>query len=104
MLKKSYTSVNLDCLYQQSEEPVQLGCLNGLFSQKSNGHFIFEETVRKTRDVRNAKLYEGSHFSMVRMKNGKYQLHSHVFSADELTDELRSQICEDIMKAFANIL
>ena len=74
MNKKTYTSTNLACVLQHSEEITNDQCLNGVISKASDG-FRFEEAIRKGRPPRNPKLYDGKFISMVKMQNGRYQCH-----------------------------
>ena len=74
MNKKTYTSTNLACVLQHSEEITNDQCLNGAISKTSDG-FRFEEAIRKGRPPRNPKLYDGKFISMVKMQNGRYQCH-----------------------------
>ena len=74
MNKKTYTSTNLTCVLQHSEEITNDQCLNGVISKTSDG-FRFEEAIRKGRPPRNPKLYDGKFISMVKMQNGHYQCH-----------------------------
>ena len=74
MNKKTYTSTNLACVLQHSEEITNDQCLNGVISKTSDG-FRFEEALRKGRPPRNPKLYDGKFISMVKMQNGRYQCH-----------------------------
>lgn len=74
MNKKTYTSTNLACVLQHSEEITNDQCLNGVISKTSDG-FRFEEAIRKGRPPRNPKLYDGKFISMVKKQNGRYQCH-----------------------------
>ena len=74
MNKNTYSSTNLSCTLQQDNEITSEKCLVGIISKTSNG-FLFEESVRKGRAPRNPKLFDGKYVSMVRMQNGKYQMH-----------------------------
>lgn len=74
MNKKTYTSTNLACVLQHSEEITNDQCLNGVISKTSDG-FRFEEAIRKGRPPRNSKLFDGKFISMVKMQNGRYQCH-----------------------------
>ena len=74
MTKKNYSNVNLTCSFQQVEEIENNQCLNGVFSKTTEG-FRFEEAAKGHRDKRNPKLFDGKYVSMVRMQNGRYQLH-----------------------------
>lgn len=74
MNKKTYTSTNLACVLQHSEDITNDQCLNGVISKTSDG-FRFEEAIRKGRPPRNPKLYDGKFISMVKKQNGRYQCH-----------------------------
>ena len=74
MNKKTYTSTNLACVLQHSEEITNDQCLNGVISKTADG-FPFEEALRKGRPPCNPKLYDGKFISMVKMQNGRYQCH-----------------------------
>jgi len=74
-MKKQYQNIDLNCSFQQSQDITENQCLSGLFSKNPDGTFSFEEVIPKIRDVRNAKLFDGQHLSLVRMKNGKIQIH-----------------------------
>lgn len=74
MNKKTYTSTNLSCTLQQDTEITNDKCHVGIISKTSDG-FRFEEAIRKGRPPRNPKLYDGKYVSMVRMQNGKFQMH-----------------------------
>ena len=78
MNKKTYTSTNLACVLQHSEEITNDQCLNGVISKTSDG-FRFEEAIRKGRPPRNPKLYDGKFISMVKMQNGRYHFHLKTF-------------------------
>jgi len=74
MQKKTYTATTLACVLQQTDEITTDTCLSGIISRTSDG-FRFEEAIRKGRPPRNPKLFDGKYVSMVRMQNGKYQMH-----------------------------
>jgi len=89
MKKTSYLGVNLDCITQTptttatsvatvTKQPANAldegQCLTGIISRTETG-FRFEEAIRKGRAPRNPKLFDGKFISMVRMLNGRYQLH-----------------------------
>lgn len=103
MIKKSYNAINLTCSLQQSEEITDNQCLSGLFTKNSDGTFTFEEVVPKVRDVRNAKLFDGKHISMVRMKNGRLQIHFKVIDTIEDPKDLAFQIFSEISTALTII-
>lgn len=74
MNKKTYTQTNLSCTLQQDTEISNDKFHVGIISKTSDG-FRFEEAIRKGRPPRNPKLYDGKYVSMVRMQNGKFQMH-----------------------------
>jgi len=103
-MKKLYQNINLNCSLQQSQDITENQCLSGLFSKNPDGTFTFEEVVPKIRDVRNAKLFDGQHLSLVRMKNGKIQIHFKLI--DTITDpqQLADSIYLEITKALNSII
>lgn len=74
MNRKQYENVSLTCLLQQAEEITSDNCPTGIISRTPEG-FRFEEAIRKGRAPRNSRLFDGQYLSMVRMRNGRYQLH-----------------------------
>lgn len=74
MNRKQYENVSLTCLLQQAEEITSDNCPTGIISRTPEG-FRFEEAIRKGRAPRNPRLFDGTYLSMVRMRNGRYQLH-----------------------------
>lgn len=74
MTKKTYPSTNLFCTLQHDKEISEDKCHVGIIS-KTAGGFLFEEAIRKGRPPRNPKLFDGKYISMVRLKNGRYQMH-----------------------------
>lgn len=74
MYKKIYDQTQLACLLQENAEMTPHKCLTGVLSQTAEG-FRFEEAIRKGRAPRNPKLFDGKYISMVRMQNGRYQIH-----------------------------
>ena len=74
MYKKIYDQTQLACLLQENTVMNPSKCLTGVLSQTPNG-FCFEEAIRKGRAPRNPKLFDGKYISMVRMQNGRYQIH-----------------------------
>lgn len=75
MQKKTYNDVQLNCVFQQVSELTDSVCLTGVISRNEGG-FRFEEEIKKGRCPRNPKLYDGEYVSLVRMVNGKYQMHA----------------------------
>ena len=74
MYKKIYDQTQLACLLQENAEMNPSKCLTGVLSQTPDV-FCFEEAIRKGRAPRNPKLFDGKYISMVRMQNGRYQIH-----------------------------
>lgn len=84
MNRKKYDNTSLTCIFQSTnpfdaESPSTLNpqpstVLAGIISRTPEG-FRFEEAIRKGRAPRNPKLFDGNYLSMVRMQNGRYQLH-----------------------------
>lgn len=74
MNRKKYDNTSLTCLLQNAEEITTENCPTGIISRTLEG-FRFEEAIRKGRAPRNPKLFDGNYLSMVRMQNGRYQLH-----------------------------
>lgn len=74
MNRKKYDNTSLTCLLQNAEEITTENCPTGIISRTPEG-FRFEEAIRKGRAPRNHKLFDGNYLSMVRMQNGRYQLH-----------------------------
>ena len=74
MNKITFSNTTLTCTFQKSDELLESQCLIGVFSKTPKG-FRFEEAIRKSRPPRNPKLYDGKFISMVKMQNGRYQLH-----------------------------
>ena len=75
MQKKTYSGIQLNCVFQNVTELDNSVCLTGIIS-RNNGGFRFEEEIKKGRPPRNPKLYDGKYVSLVRMVNGKYQMHA----------------------------
>ena len=110
MNKITYTPTTLDVLtqgspsdlsnYSNSSNPSSAlddgGCLSGIISKTSDG-FRFEEVIRKGRPPRNLKLFDGQYVSMVRMRNGRYQLHLKTmgddFNKETFAFNVYSEIC-----------
>ena len=75
MQKKTYNGIQLNCVFQNVTELTDSVCLTGIISRDKGG-FRFEEEIKKGRPPRNPKLYDGQYVSLVRMVNGKYQMHA----------------------------
>ena len=108
MQKKIFECIDLTCLLQDSNltpESAAHGInghnvINGMLSRSSDGGMLFQETITKKREVRNAKLFEGKYVSLVRRKDGYYYPLLKAFSATEVTDakqlafNIYSEVCE----------
>lgn len=84
MHKKVFKQINLTCVFQNTNNfgnatnansaivsqsnPV----INGMLSQDEEGGILFQENLPRKREIRNTKLYEGKHVSLVRRKDGLY--------------------------------
>ncbi|MBO4483210.1 MAG: hypothetical protein J5735_05270 [Prevotella sp.] len=71
MHKKLYSNTQLVCQLQTKKQLPETECLNGVISLTKNG-VLFQETIPRKRENRNGKLYEGTHVSIVRRKDGLY--------------------------------
>lgn len=102
MKKKTYSSVNLSCSFQQVEELTEDQCLNGVFSKTEDGKFCFEEAIKSQRPKRNPKLFDGNYCSLVHMQNGKYQIHMKTINASSVTDrqDLAFKVYSELLNAF----
>lgn len=79
MKKNSSLCVDLKTVMQNDTLLTEGKSYTGLLTRDGIDHFCFEETVRKRRNPRNPKLYDGNFISLVRMQNGKYQCHLKTF-------------------------
>jgi len=75
MKKLSFPNTDLSCVMQMVEVINPNECHTGIISRTDTG-FRFEEAIRKGRPPRNPKLYDGEYVSLVRMVNGKYEMHA----------------------------
>lgn len=101
MKKKIYSNVEVSCMFQQMEELTKEDCVEGVFS-RSEGGFLFEETVKETRRTRNPKLFKGEFCSLVHRKDGKYQIHMNTIDASKISDpgEQAFKVYSELLKAF----
>ena len=98
MQKKTYTPTTLACIMQQDSEITSDKCLNGIISKTTDG-FRFEEVLRKGRPPRNPKLFDGQYISMVRMQNGKYQIHMKTLADGFDREKLPYLVCNEMVNA-----
>ncbi len=75
MIKNTNFCVDLKTVMQTDSLLNEGQCYNGILTRDGESHFRFEEAARKGRPPRNPKLFDGKFVSMVRMQNGRYQLH-----------------------------
>lgn len=75
MIKNTNLCVDLKTVLQDDALLQEGKCYNGVLTRDGEDHFRFEESIRKGSAPRNPKLFDGKYLSMVRMQNGKYQLH-----------------------------
>lgn len=75
MIKNTNLCVDLKTVMQSDAILIEGQCYNGILTRDGESHFRFEEATRKGRPPRNPKLFDGKYVSMVRMQNGRYQLH-----------------------------
>lgn len=84
MVKNTNLCVDLKTVMQNDALLAEGKCYNGILTRDTEDHFRFEESIRQVRPARNPKLYDGKYVSLVRMQNGKYQMH--LKTLDEQTD------------------
>lgn len=98
MKNVKYPNVDLNCILQKADEITEKECLVGVIS-RNEGQFKFEEAIRKPRNPRNPKLYDGRIVSMVRMLNGKYQFHMKTLPADVNREDFPFEVYTEIREA-----
>ncbi len=104
MQKKTYNDIQLNCVFQNVTELTDSVCLTGVISRDKDG-FRFEEEIKKGRPPRNPKLYDGQYVSLVRMVNGKYQMHMKTLNASVIDDrrDLAFRVYSELLTAFSII-
>ena len=75
MIKNTILCVDLKTVMQTDSLLNEGQCYTGVLTRDGESHFRFEEAARKGRPPRNPKLFDGKFVSMVRMQNGRYQIH-----------------------------
>lgn len=98
MSQVTHTPTTLHCTLQPDHALSPEHCLNGILTQTADG-FLFEETIRKGRPPRNPKLFDGRYLSLVRMQNGRYQMHIKTMDPDIDPKELSIGICHEVLDA-----
>ena len=106
MEKNVFFCVDLTTILQD-DVVLSLGqCYRGALSRTSNNHYLFEELADVDRHGRrNPKLFKGKYLSMVRMQNGKYQVHMRTIDASTTIDhkELAAQVYGELIEALGAI-
>ena len=115
MNKKIFQNINLTCVFQNTnpnfgaENPSTLNhqpstVICGMLSPTEGG-VLFQETLPRRRDIRNARLYEGSHVSVVRRKDGFYYPLLKAFKPEEMQDKasLAFKIYSELSEALNSI-
>ena len=75
MIKNTNLCVDLKTVMQSDAILIEGQCYNGILTRDGESHSRCEEATRKGSPPRNPKLFDGKYVSMVRMQNGRYQLH-----------------------------
>ena len=124
MNKKVYRNINLTCVFQNTNPNFDnIGTtgstkprgtvgttesspkvISGMLSPTEGG-VLFQETLPRRRDIRNARLYEGSHVSVVRRKDGFYYPLLKAFKSQEMQDKasLAFTIYSELSEALSSI-
>jgi len=115
MQKKLFERINLTCVFQNTtafeategnvSSPAET-LFTGMLGPNPNGTgILFQETLPRRRDIRNAKIYEGEHVSLVRRKDGRYYPLLKAFRPEDVTDKstLAFRIYSEISEALNTI-
>lgn len=103
MKKQIIKKTTVTVILQNTKELTDNQCLNGVFSfDAKKNRVLFEEEIRKGRPPRNPKLYDGKYISLVRMQNGRYQLHLKTFNPLDCGDAnvLAFKVYSEMINAF----
>ena len=106
MERKRISNVELTTSMQETTCLVEGRCYRGVFSKVGEARYLFEEAVVTTRcEMRNSKLYEGRHISLVHRQNGRYQVHMRtILPVDqEEAQQLAFQVYDELVTAFKQI-
>lgn len=105
MNRKTYSGINLNCVLQHETEISETQCLTGIIS-RTDGGFRFEEEIKKGRPPRNPKLYDGRYISLVRMVNGRYQMHAKTMNLEKDFDPaaIAGGFYQDVINALSFIV
>ena len=81
MRKFTVTNTTIDIVTQQGDEVNQEKSLMGIISKTKSG-YKFEESIRKGRNPRSEKVYDGRYCSLFKRRNGKYQIYLKLMQLD----------------------
>lgn len=90
MHEQTFENIDFTCRTQAGMMDKKM-CYVGILSnngEENDGkvQFLFEETVRKAQTSLNPKLYDGEYLSLVRRKDGRYQIHLKMICPNACTD------------------
>lgn len=106
MHKTTYHNINLTCIFQDDQRDLETNSVrSGMLSLASDGGALFQEVLPRRRDVRNCRLYEGKHVSIVRRKDGRYYTLLKAYRPEDMRDKegLAYRIFVEIMEAFSSL-
>ena len=105
MNKKIFQNINLTCVFQNTSNPEPSTVLCGMLSNTADGNVLFQETLPRRRDIRNARLYQNDHLAVVRRKDGLYYPLLKAFKPEELADKatLAFKIYSELSEALNSI-
>lgn len=92
MHKKTFESINLTCVFQNTNNFGNANSssnvvVSGIISPTKEGGVLFQETMPRKRDIRNNRLYEGKLLNVVRRKDGCYYPFMKSFRPEEIEDK-----------------
>ena len=106
MTRKTIRNVELMTRMQETACLVEGRCYRGVFSKVGEARYLFEEAVVTSRcEMRNPKLFEGRHISLVHRQNGRYQVHMRTILPvnQEEAQQLAFQVYDELVTAFKQI-
>lgn len=76
-----------------------------MLSNTADGGILFQETLPRRRDIRNARLYQNDHLAVVRRKDGLYYPLLKAFRSEEMQDKatLAFKIYSELSEALNSI-
>lgn len=99
MIKNTNLCVDLKTVMQNDAILSEGKSYAGLLTRDGEDHFRFEEAVRRGRPPRNPKLFDGRYVSMVRMHNGRYQMHLKTMDQNVSHDDYAFRVYVEISNA-----